>query len=136
MYYVYIITNRRNGTLYTGVTNQLWRRVREHRNRANNGFTQKYGLKRLIYYEAFGDVNAAIGREKQLKKWQRRWKLNLIESLNPQWLDLYETVYEQGNAICFDPVANRRVIVFFASQIGNPKPRQQQDLLDPGSSPG
>jgi len=120
MYYVYIITNRRNGTLYTGVTNALSRRAREHREQTCS-FTRKYGLSRLVYYEIFGDVNAAIRREKQLKKWRRKWKLNLIESLNPQWLDLYKVIFEQGNIVCFDPAANQREIVFL-SQTGNSGP--------------
>ena len=103
VYYVYIMTNRRNGTLYTGVTNQIWRRVREHQQGINDGFTKKYGLKRLVYYEVFGDVNKAIKREKTMKKWPRQWKLNVIESINPTWLDLYEFIHEQGNLLCIDP---------------------------------
>ena len=103
MYYVYIMTNRRNGTLYTGVTNQIWRRVREHREELNEGFTQKYGAKRLVYYETHGDITRAIQREKTVKKWPRKWKLDMIESINPQWLDLYEVIHEQGNLLCIDP---------------------------------
>jgi putative endonuclease len=103
MYYVYIMTNRCNGTLYIGVTNQIWRRVREHRDGVNDGFTKKYGLKRLVYYEVHGDINRAIKREKTLKNWQRKWKLDLVESINPTWMDLYEFIYEQGNLLCIDP---------------------------------
>jgi hypothetical protein len=89
----------------------------------------------LVYYEGFGDVNDAIRREKQLKKWRRPWKLELIESLNPQWLDLYAVIFEQGNIVCFDPVTNRREIVF-VSQTDNSGPAQAQDRLDPGSGAG
>jgi putative endonuclease len=103
VYYVYIMTNRQNGTLYTGMTNQIWRRVREHQTELNEGSTQKYKLKRLVYYEVHGDVNWAIQREKTIKKWRRKWKLSLIESINPQWLDLYEVIYKQGNIMCIDP---------------------------------
>ena len=98
MYYVYIMTNRRNGTLYIGVTNEIWRRVREHR----DGI-KKYALKRLVYYEVHGDINRAIKREKTLKNWERKWKLDLIESINPTWLDVYEFIHEQGNLLCIDP---------------------------------
>ena len=95
MYYVYIMANRRNGTLYTGVTNQIWRRVREHKEGVNEGFTKKYDIKRLVYYEVHGDINRAIRREKTLKNWPRKWKLDLIESINLNWLDLYEFIHEQ-----------------------------------------
>ena len=107
MYYVYIMTNRHNGTLYTGVTNQIWRRVREHKEGINEGFTKKYNLNCLVYYEVHGDINRAIRREKALKKWQRKWKLGLIESINPQWLDLYEFIHEQGNQSAVEPSGPR-----------------------------
>ena len=89
-YFVYILASRRNGTLYTGVTNDLSRRVYEHREGSVAGFTKRYGVKMLVYYETYPDVRDAIAREKMLKKWRRAWKLQLIESLNPQWRDLYE----------------------------------------------
>ena len=91
-YYVYILTNKRNGTLYIGVTNDLIRRVYEHKTNAIEGFSKKYSTHTLIYYEELSDINAALGREKQLKKWKRLWKLKLIESLNPNWDDLYEKI--------------------------------------------
>jgi putative endonuclease len=72
------MANRRNATLYTGVTNQIWRRVREHKAGVNEGFTKKYSIKRLVYYEVHGDINRAIRREKTLKNWPRKWKLSLI----------------------------------------------------------
>jgi putative endonuclease len=87
-YAVYILASGTNGTLYIGVTGDLERRVAEHRDGAVPGFTRRYGVKRLIHYEQFGDVNEAIAREKQLKKWNRAWKLNLIERDNPHWDDL------------------------------------------------
>ncbi|MDO9541615.1 MAG: GIY-YIG nuclease family protein [Kiritimatiellia bacterium] len=89
-YYVYILASKRNGTLYIGVTNSLIRRVYEHKNGLIDGFTKKYNVNRLIYYEQFDDVNSAIHFEKKLKKWNRKWKLVLIERENPEWKDLYE----------------------------------------------
>lgn len=91
-YFVYILTNKRNGTLYTGVTNDLIRRVYEHKTNSIEGFSKKYSTHTLIYYEEFSDINTALGREKQLKKWKRLWKLKLIESLNPNWDDFYEKI--------------------------------------------
>jgi putative endonuclease len=91
-YYVYILASRRNGTLYIGVTNDLSRRVYEHREGTANGFTKRYGVKLLVYVETFPDIRDAIAREKTLKKWRRAWKLNLIEASNPQWQDLYGSV--------------------------------------------
>ena len=87
-YYVYLLTNKRNGTLYTGVTNDLSRRVFEHKNRLIEGFTSKYGLDRLVHYEEFSDIRLAIAREKQIKGWLRSKKISLIESSNPDWNDL------------------------------------------------
>ena len=89
-YHVYIMASGRNGTLYIGVTSNLAVRVRQHRTGAVKGFTQQYGVHRLVHIEAFGDVTEAIAREKALKKWRRAWKLELIERDNPQWLDLFE----------------------------------------------
>jgi putative endonuclease len=86
-YFVYILTNKRNGTLYIGVTSDLSKRVAEHKIGLIEGFTKKYGLKRLVYYEETSDIVEAITREKQLKKWNRNWKLQLIESVNPAWID-------------------------------------------------
>jgi putative endonuclease len=91
-YFIYIMTNKRNGTLYTGVTNNLARRVFEHKHKLVEGFTSKYGLNRLVYYEVFEDVRQAITREKQIKGWLRVKKLALIESMNPQWNDLADTL--------------------------------------------
>ncbi len=91
-YYVYILASRRNGTLYTGVTNELVRRVRQHRDGRIVGFTRKYRVTRLVYLEPHQDIEEAIRREKRLKKWRRRWKLNLIESFNPQWRDLWDEI--------------------------------------------
>ena len=89
-YYVYIMASQRNGTLYIGVTNDLIRRVYEHRNDLIVGFTKKYKVHLLVYYEEANDINAAISREKTLKKWHRQWKIDLIETFNPDWFDLYE----------------------------------------------
>ena len=88
-YAVYILASRIGGTLYIGVTNDLIRRVTEHRNKLVPGFTKKYNVSRLVYFERFRYVRDAIGREKQLKKWRRAWKIQLIEQSNPNWVDLY-----------------------------------------------
>lgn len=90
VYWVYILASRRNGTLYTGVTNNLIRRIYEHKRKATEGFTKRYNIAQLVYMEAFNDINEAIFREKCIKKWNRRWKLSLIESHNPTWKDLYD----------------------------------------------
>lgn len=87
-YYIYILTNKNNTVLYTGVTNDLQRRVYEHKNREVNGFTKKYNLTKLVYYEIFSDINDAIGREKQIKGGSRAKKIKLIESINREWEDL------------------------------------------------
>lgn len=89
-YYVYILASKKNGTLYIGVTNNLLIRVYEHKNNLVPGFTSKYNVHRLVYYEHTNDVYAAITREKQLKKWRRKWKIQLIEDENPEWRDLYD----------------------------------------------
>ena len=87
-YYVYILASKRNGTLYIGVTNNLERRVYEHQQGLVEGFTKKYRVHYLVYHEATSDVHAALQREKQIKKWNRKWKLELIEKENPDWKDL------------------------------------------------
>ena len=87
-YYVYILANKRNGTLYMGVTNNLEKTVAEHREKIIEGFTKKYDVSFLVYFEETSDVNSAIAREKQLKKWNRGWKLRMIEKFNPNWDDL------------------------------------------------
>jgi len=87
-YYIYILSNKKNGTLYIGVTNNLERRMFEHKNKLIDGFTKKYGLDKLVYFESFQHINAAISREKNMKKWKRQWKINSIEEHNPNWYDL------------------------------------------------
>ena len=89
-YYVYILASKRNGTLYIGITSNLQKRVFEHKTKQTKGFTEKYGVDRLVYFEQTTDVRSALVREKQLKKWNRLWKLRLIEENNSQWLDLSE----------------------------------------------
>jgi putative endonuclease len=91
-YYIYILASQRNGTLYTGVTNDIARRGFEHREGISGGFAKRYGVKLLVYYEMHDDIQSAIEREKRIKKWNRAWKINLIESANPSWKDLYETL--------------------------------------------
>jgi len=88
-YYVYILTRERNSVFYIGITNNLRRRVYEHKEGLISGFTQKYNVKMLVYYEQFNDVHAAICREKAIKKWRRKYKIAAIESMNPNWRDLY-----------------------------------------------
>ncbi len=87
-YYIYILASKRNGTLYIGVTSNLKRRVYEHKENIIDGFTKKYSVHNLVWYETTNSIASAITREKQLKKWKRKWKLNLIEEKNPLWKDL------------------------------------------------
>ncbi len=89
-FFVYILASKRNGTLYIGMTNDLERRVDEHKRNLIKGFTQKYEVHKLVYYEAIEDAYAAIEREKQLKWWKRDWKLSLIERYNPEWIDMVD----------------------------------------------
>jgi len=88
-YYVYILASKKNGTLYTGVTSDLIKRVFEHKNKLVKSFTQKYAINKLVYYEATENVESAIIREKQIKRWKRDWKIRQIEKMNPSWKDLY-----------------------------------------------
>jgi putative endonuclease len=92
MYFVYLLASKRNGTLYVGVTNDLIGRVWQHKNDQADGFTKRYNIKSLVWYEVHEDVHAAITREKQIKEWQRKWKIELIESQNPYWNDLYDSI--------------------------------------------
>ena len=91
-YYVYLLASRKHGTLYLGVTNDLIRRVYQHKSKALAGFTAKYGVNRLVWFETHDDVTAAISREKEIKKWRRDWKIALIETGNPDWRDLWESI--------------------------------------------
>jgi len=91
-YSVYILSSHKNGTLYIGITNNLVRRVWEHKNQLVEGFTNKYEIHHLVYYELHENPESAITREKQIKKWRRLWKLNLIEEKNPTWKDLYKDI--------------------------------------------
>jgi putative endonuclease len=93
--YVYVLASMKKGTLYTGVTTDLVRRVHEHRTGATRGFTHKYQVRRLVYYEIHEDVREAIRREKQIKKWNRSWKTRLIRRFNPEWTDLYSEIVRQ-----------------------------------------
>jgi putative endonuclease len=89
---VYILASKRNGTLYIGVTSDLVKRVWEHKNNMVEGFTKRYGVHQLVWYEVHEGMESAIGWEKQLKEWKRKWKVELIESTNPNWQDLYHTI--------------------------------------------
>ncbi len=88
-YFVYILANKRYGTLYVGVTNNIHRRIWEHKQKVNPGFSQRYSLSKLVYYEEFDHIDEAIHREKCIKKWNRQWKIDLIETINPYWDDLF-----------------------------------------------
>ncbi len=90
--WVYLITNRRDGILYTGVTSDLLKRVYEHRQGNIPGFTKRHDLKHLIHYEAFDDIRDAIQREKLIKHWPRAWKVRLVHQANPDWIDLYDSL--------------------------------------------
>ena len=89
---VYILASKRNGTLYIGVTSDLVKRIWEHKNNMVEGFTKRYGVHQLVWYELHENMEFAIQREKQLKEWKRKWKLELIETNNPNWQDLYHTI--------------------------------------------
>jgi putative endonuclease len=91
-FFVYLLASRRHGTLYLGVTNDLVRRVYEHKTKAMPGFTAQYGVDRLVWYETYDEPLPAIAREKELKKWRRDWKIRLIEEQNPEWRDLSPTI--------------------------------------------
>jgi putative endonuclease len=91
---VYILSNRPYGTLYVGFTNDLQRRMLEHKSACIGGFTKQYGLFLLVHAELYKYVNDALRREKQIKEWQRQWKINLIEQKNPEWTDLYDTFFK------------------------------------------
>ena len=91
-FYIYILASKRNGTLYIGVTSDLIKRVWEHKNKLVEGFTKKYDVNKLVYFERHEDALGAIRREKRLKEWKRKWKLDLIEKDNPSWKDLYDSI--------------------------------------------
>jgi putative endonuclease len=91
-YYVYILASKKNGTLYIGVTNNLLKRVYEHKEDFVECFTKKYNVHDLVYYEVHSDIEEAIRREKQIKKWQRRWEIRIIEEKNAEWRDLYNDI--------------------------------------------
>ena len=91
--WIYIMTNRRNGTLYVGVASDLPRRAYQHREGLIDGFTKRYGLKMLVYYEQHADIRSAIAREKTIKHWPRAWKVRLVHGMNPEWTDLYDALF-------------------------------------------
>ncbi|MHC4570340.1 MAG: GIY-YIG nuclease family protein [Planctomycetota bacterium] len=91
-YFVYMLASKRNGTLYIGVTNNLLKRVHQHKEGVAEGFTQKYNVHNLVYYEVFNRIQDAITREKRMKKWERAWKVELIEKSNPNWEDLFDSL--------------------------------------------
>ncbi len=97
-YYVYILASKRNGTLYIGVTNDLLKRVGQHKEDVIGGFTKRYGVHQLVYFEETSDIISAISREKQLKNWRRDWKIKLIEDANPKWEDLYYKFLDSGSS--------------------------------------
>ena len=96
-YYVYILASKKYGTLYVGVTNNLITRVHDHKESIIEGFTKQYHVNKLVYYEIHEDIYEAITREKRIKRWHRDWKINLIESINPQWIDLYPELLVEKN---------------------------------------
>jgi putative endonuclease len=96
---VYIIANKQNGTIYIGVTSALWNRIASHKSKSLIGFSSKYGIALLVWYEHHPTMETAIRREKQLKKWNRNWKLDLIEKMNPQWRDLHDEIDYVGTLV-------------------------------------
>ena len=91
-FYVYVLANKQNGTLYIGVTSNLVQRIWQHNNKMIGGFTKKYNVTKLVYFEVHADAESAITREKQMKKWRRAWKIRLIEAENPDWKDLFDDI--------------------------------------------
>lgn len=91
-YFVYILASNRNGTLYVGITSNLVRRIYEHKSGLAEGFTKEYGVYDLVYFETHDNINEALLREKQMKKWNRQWKIRIIEEMNPKWQDLYSQI--------------------------------------------
>jgi len=94
MYYIYILASKKNGTLYIGVTSNLVQRIHQHKTGAVEGFTKKYAVDLLVYFEETEDINSGIAREKNLKAWKRQWKIDLIEKNNPDWKDLYSQIID------------------------------------------
>jgi putative endonuclease len=94
-YHVYIMANKRNGTLYVGMTNKLTKRVRQHKNGTASKFMKRDEVKKLVYYEGNNDTEEAVKREKELKKWNRQWKMRLVDHFNPEWKDLYRNIIEK-----------------------------------------
>jgi len=103
--YVYILASHRNGTLYTGVTTDIVRSISQHRDGSFPGFTLEHGIKALVWYEALADIETAIRREKTIKRWRREWKLALIEAQNPDWQDLWPTLFGGGAGAALDRFA-------------------------------
>jgi putative endonuclease len=99
LYFVYMLASGHYGTLYIGVTNDLERRLHQHREGLIPGFTKKYGVKKLVWFEMHGDIREAIAREKRLKRWRRDWKISLIEENNPHWTDLYSSPSNDGSRL-------------------------------------
>lgn len=97
VFYVYILANNKKGTLYIGVTSDLIKRVWQHKNNLIDGFSKKYKIHSLVYFEQVSDAKSAIGREKQLKSWNRKWKIDLIEKDNPDWKDLYHKITDRSS---------------------------------------
>jgi putative endonuclease len=93
-FFVYILASKRNGTLYAGVTSDLPKRIYDHKNKLIEGFTKKYNVNHLVYYECHSNAESAILREKQIKEWKRAWKLELIEKFNPAWMDKYDEIIQ------------------------------------------
>jgi putative endonuclease len=91
-YYVYLLASRKHGTVYIGITSDLVRRVYQHKTKAVRGFTAKYDVEKLVWFETYDDPENAIAREKELKKWRRDWKIRLIEESNPEWVDLFDGI--------------------------------------------
>jgi putative endonuclease len=116
-FYVYILASKRNGTLYTGVTSNILQRIWQHKHKMVEGFTKKYDVKTLVYYEVHDSAESAITREKQIKKWRRAWKLRLIEEKNPQWKDLYGSIRKLDSRLRGNDVNPEPVLIFLSRTI-------------------
>ena len=119
-YFVYILASRRNGTLYVGVTGTLEQRIVQHKLDINDGFTKKYGVHRLVWFEEFGDIRDAIAHEKRIKRWRRAWKIALIEEKNPHWLDLFVRLVGPQTAAEITRAAKKTVIPAERSESRDP----------------
>jgi putative endonuclease len=122
IYFVYMLASQPQGTLYTGVTNDVLKRARQHRDGVVSGFTKKYGVKKLVWFETHGDIREAIAREKQIKRWRRDWKRSLIEKDNPHWADLYPGLLRSLTHTTIDETLIAPIVIPDSVERADPEP--------------